>query len=97
MPQSIPSASGRTSSRHASGHASLGTGWKQLYTSAVLELDEGRMPERVAVARRAILDRVEEILTGVRTDEHRALSDAWRFLHLLEEVAAIESTHHHAA
>jgi len=72
-------------------------GWKQLYTSAVLELDEGRLPERVAVARRAILDRVEEILTGVRTNEHRALSDAWRFLHLLEKMTAKESTHHHAA
>jgi len=92
MPQSIPSTSGRTSA-----HVSLGMGWKQLYTSAVLELDEGRLPERVAVARRAILDRVEEILTGVRTNEHRALSDAWRFLHLLEKMTAKESTHHHAA
>jgi hypothetical protein len=103
MPQSIPSASGRTSSGHvssdrvSSGRASLGAGWEQLYTSAVLELDEGRLPERVAVARRAILDRVEEILTTVRTDEHRALSDALRFLLLLEEVVGRESKHPHAA
>ncbi len=108
MPQSIPSASGRTSSDRtasgrtasdhvSSGRASLGAGWQHLYTSAVLELDEGRLPERVAVARHAILDRVEEILTTVRTDEHRALSDALRFLLLLEEVEAMESTHHHAA
>ena len=103
MPQSIPSASGRislgrASSGHASsGRASLGAGWEQLYTSAVLELDEGRLPKRVAVARRAILDRAEEILTTVRTDEHRALRDALRFLHLLEEVVGKESTHPHAA
>jgi hypothetical protein len=98
MPQSIPSASGRTSSDHvSSGRASFGAGWEQLYTSAVLELDEGRLPERVAVARRAILDRAEEILTTVRTDEHRALRDALHFLLLLEEVAAMESTHHAAA
>jgi len=103
MPQSIPSVSGRISPDHASsgdassGRASLGAGWQQLYTSAVLELDEGRLPKRVAVARRAILDRAEEILTTVRTDEHRALRDALHFLHLLEEVAARESTHYHAA
>jgi hypothetical protein len=98
MPQSIPSASRRTSSGPvSSGRASLGTGWEQLYTSAVLELDEGRLPERVAVARRAILDRVEEILTTVRTDEHRALKDALRFLLLLEEVVGKETSHPHAA
>jgi len=103
MPQSIPSASGRislgrASSGHASsGRASLGAGWEQLYTSAVLELDEGRLPKRVAVARRAILDRAEEILTTARTDEHHALRDALHFLLLLEEVVGKESTHPHAA
>ncbi|HKB99796.1 MAG TPA: hypothetical protein VKD23_13530 [Terriglobales bacterium] len=86
--ESIPSGCGPTS---------LGAGWKQLYQLAVLELDERRLPGRVAVARRAILDRVEEILTTIRTDEHRALSDALRFLLLLEEVVARESVHPHAA
>jgi hypothetical protein len=61
-----------------------------------LELNEDRFPERVAVARRAILDRVEEILTTARTDEHHALRDALHFLLLLEEVAARESAHHDA-
>ena len=93
MPQSIPSASCRASS----GHPPLGVGWEQLYQSAVLELNEDRFPERVAVARRAILDRAEEILTSVRTNEHRALRDALRFLLLLEEVVGKESTHPHAA
>ena len=93
MSQSIPSESILS----GCGPTSLGTGWQRLYESAVLELDEGRLPERVAVARRAMLDRAEEILTTVRTDEHRALRDALRFLLLLEEVVAIESTHPHAA
>jgi hypothetical protein len=93
MSQSNPSESILS----GSGPTSPGAGWQQLYESAVLELDERRLPERVAVARRAILDRVEEILTTVRTDEHRALSDALRFLLLLEEVVGKESTHPHAA
>jgi len=42
-----------------------------------------------------MLDRAEEILTTSETDEHRALRDALRFLLLLEEVVAIESTHPH--
>jgi hypothetical protein len=93
MSQSIPSESILS----GCGPTSLGAGWQRLYESAVLELDERRLPERVAVARRAILDRAEEILTTVRTDEHRALSDALRFLLLLEEVVGKESTHPHAA
>jgi len=98
MPQSIPSASCLSSSgRVSSGLASLGASWEQLYKSAVLELNEDRLPERVAAARHAILDRVEEILTTVRTDEHRALRDALHFLLLLEEVAARESAHRASA
>ena len=93
MSQSIPSESIPSGCRPAS----LSAGWQRLYESAVLELDEGRLPERVAVARRAMLDRAEEILTTVRTDEHRALKDALRFLLLLEEVVATGSAHPHAA
>src|SRR5258708_16077355 len=97
MPQSIPSASCLTSSGHASsgcafsGHAPLGVGWEELYKSAVLELNEDRLPERVAAARRAILDRVEEILTTARTDEHRALTDPLHFFLLLHAPASMQS------
>ena len=98
MSQSIPSESIPSGSIPSGCRpTSLSAGWQRLYESAVLELDEGRLPERVAVARRAILDRVEEILTTVRTDEHRALRDALRFLLLLEEVVATGSAHPHAA
>jgi hypothetical protein len=62
-------------------------GWRKLYESAILELDNGRMPERIAVARRAILARTDEILTEPSDSEHHALSNALRALQALEQVA----------
>ncbi len=62
------------------------TGWRRLYESAILELDNGRLPERIAVARRAILARTDEILTEPSGSERHALSDALRALQALEEV-----------
>jgi hypothetical protein len=64
------------------------TGWRQLYESAILELDNGMLPERIAVARLAILERTEEILTEPSSSERHALSGALRALQALEEVAA---------
>ncbi len=69
-------------------------GWRQLYECAILELDNGRLPERITLARRAILDRAEEVLTSPAGEEHRALNDALRALRILEEVAARENTQH---
>jgi hypothetical protein len=65
------------------------TGWRQLYETAILELDNGRLPARIAVARRAILARTEEILTEPSSSdrESHALSAALRALQALEEVA----------
>jgi hypothetical protein len=65
-------------------------GWKQLYESAILEIDNARLPKRIAEARCAILDRAEEILTAPTSDERNALNDALRTLRLLDEVAARE-------
>jgi hypothetical protein len=31
-------------------------GWKQLYQTAILEIDSTRLPKRIAAARQAILD-----------------------------------------
>jgi hypothetical protein len=66
--------------------------WKELYKSAILELDNTRLRERIAVARTAILDRAEEVLTRPPDDESHALNDALRTLRLLEEVASKENT-----
>jgi hypothetical protein len=64
--------------------------WKQLYESAILELDTTKLPKRIIEARHAILDRAEEILTNPPSDERHALNSALRTLRLLDEVAARE-------
>jgi hypothetical protein len=69
-----------------SGHAT----WREFYQAAMLELDNARLSRRIVDARNAILDRSEEILTLSSDHERRALNDALRSLHVLEEVAARE-------
>jgi hypothetical protein len=64
--------------------------WKHLYECAMLELDKSKLPERIAAAHRAIVDRAEEIVGNQSDDEHYALNDALRALRLLEQVAARE-------
>jgi hypothetical protein len=49
----------------------------------MLELDNSKLPERIAAAHRAIVDRAEEIVTNQSEDEHYALNDALRALQLL--------------
>lgn len=46
-----------------SGGTSCRSIWRELYERAILELDDARVPERIAEARHAIHDRAEEILT----------------------------------
>jgi hypothetical protein len=65
-------------------------GWKQLYESVLLEVDDTRLPKRIAEARCAILDRAEEIQTKPPSHERHALNNALRTLRLLDEVAARE-------
>ena len=64
--------------------------WKQLYEHAILELDPTKLPDRIADARRAILDRAEEVLTRPPDGERHALNSALSTLRLLETVAARE-------
>jgi len=68
--------------------------WQHLYEAAMLEVDDGLLPARIADARRAMHDRIEEVLTNPSSDEHRALGDALRTLRILEEVATREKTLH---
>jgi hypothetical protein len=60
--------------------------WKPLYEAALLETDTSKLPERISVARNAILDRVEESLRNPSPDEHRIMNDALRNLRRLAEV-----------
>jgi len=59
-------------------------GWREVYQSALLEFDIGKLPERVDCARQAILDRSAEIIAESAEEEHRALDDALRALHVLD-------------
>ena len=60
--------------------------WRQLYESAILELDKAEMPERITAARAAILERAAEIQANPSEAEYRALDHALRTLRLLQQV-----------
>ena len=69
---------------------SVDSQWKQLYESAILELDNNKLPGRIAEARRAIHDRAEETLIHSLVAEHRLLNNALHALRILEVVTARE-------
>jgi len=64
----------------------LNARWKQLYAAAVLELDDTKLPHRIATARAAMRDRAEDSLTSPSGEEDRALNDGFRILRVLEEM-----------
>lgn len=66
--------------------------WKQLYQSAMVELDAAQLPLRIAEARTAMLDRAKDIFDRTGDDEFHALCNGLRELRLLEEVAAREKS-----
>lgn len=65
--------------------------WNQLYERAIRELDNAKLPERIAEARHAILNRAEELLDHSFSEERHILNHALRTLKLLEEKAARET------
>ena len=73
-------------------HSDISSKWKQLYECAVLELDPNKLPERIAEARRAILDRAEEVLAQPPDGERHALDSALSTLRMLEVVVAREKS-----
>jgi hypothetical protein len=70
---------------------SFSSTWKDLYECAMLELDKSKLPERIGAARRAIVDRAEEIVANQSDDENYSLNDALRALQLLEQLSAREN------
>jgi hypothetical protein len=58
--------------------------WKQLYAAAVLELDDTKLPDRIAKARAAMRDSADS-LTG-SGEECRTLDDGFHILRILEEM-----------
>jgi hypothetical protein len=61
----------------------LNATWKQLYAAAVLELDDTKLPHRIAKARAAMRDRADSPNTS--GEECRHLSDGFRILRVLEQ------------
>lgn len=65
---------------HAAGSNS---DWKSLYQAAVFETDPCRLAERVATARGAILNHIEESIRNPAVGEHCAMDAALRNLRRL--------------
>lgn len=59
--------------------------WKLLYDAAVHETDPRKLPERIATAQNAILNRIEESMRSPAFGEHCAMNDALRNLRRLEK------------
>ena len=68
-------------------HLQSNADWKPLYEAALLETDTRRLPEKIILARRAILDRIEESLKEPVASEHHAMNQALRQLRRLAEMA----------
>jgi hypothetical protein len=58
--------------------------WKQLYAAAVLELDDTKLPDRIAQARAAMRDKADSPTSS--GEECRTLNDGFRILRILEEM-----------
>jgi hypothetical protein len=63
----------------------LNSGWKELYAAAVLELDDTKLPDRIAKARAAMRDRAD--LPTSSGEECRTLSDGFHILRVIEKMA----------
>ena len=61
--------------------------WRQLCQAACFELDPVKLLERIAVARSAILDRVEDNFSKPNNSEQYALRKALETLSTLRELA----------
>ena len=59
--------------------------WKVLYDAALRETDPSKLPERIATAQNAILNRIEESMRSPAFGEHCAMNDALRNLRRLEK------------
>jgi hypothetical protein len=60
--------------------------WRELYTAALFETDQNRVPHRIADAEKAIVARTRELFSaGSDTiEEDQALDDALYALHALQ-------------
>lgn len=59
--------------------------WKQLYQLAFVELDPVKLPQRIADAHTAILNRIEDTLKNPGLGEQQMLNDALNGLRVLRQ------------
>ena len=59
--------------------------WKELYQLALVELDPTKLPQRVADARVAVLNRIEDTLKNPGIGEQQMLNDALNGLRVLRQ------------
>ena len=59
--------------------------WRQLYKAAISEIDESKLPERIADAEKAVVLRARELFqaAGDNGEETEALDDVMYALHAL--------------
>ena len=60
--------------------------WKQLCIAALAELNPAKVPERIAVARSAVLDQIEDNISQSSSHEQLALRDALVALDVLRDL-----------
>jgi hypothetical protein len=54
--------------------------WKSLYEVALHETDRNKLPERIAIAKNAILNRIEQSIRNPALGDHCAMDAALRNL-----------------
>lgn len=69
-------------------------GWKGLYVAALLEGDQERIPQRIAEAERAIVQRVRELFhaSGNHLQEEQDIDDALYALRALRTCLAVHGS-----
>jgi len=58
--------------------------WQDFYQFAISELDITRLPQRIADARGAIFDRIEDRITRPDSNERRMLTEALSSLRVIQ-------------
>jgi hypothetical protein len=66
-----------------------GRAWRDLYKTALFEVDKARLPDRIAQAEEALVARARELfhMAGDNIEEEQALDDTMYALHALRNTS----------
>jgi hypothetical protein len=78
----------------ASSHQDSLKSWRELYTAALFETDQNRIPERIAQAEKAIVARARELFSASADtiEEDQALDDALYALRALQNCLQVHAS-----